>query len=271
MFVRSHREANFEMFVTCLKCIIPWMFALDHVHYARWLPVYLRDLETLDEFAPSLFKHFLDGHFTVKKTNNNFSNIAIDQAHEQNNKLVKIDGGAVGILDSPRALLKWAVVTPEISSILEKFDNQMITSLHEEHEDAQLHHEDTKPFEEMFRKDVNQLYEELKSRGNPFLANGDELENIDNRCIMTIAGSESVRNAFTIGKQAYEKFCEDRLILGTISIYSTISQNKLPLFRQKNTLVTPKSKLKLLSLKADCQLYSSLYIASQARSSGRFG
>ena len=210
----------------CLSLVsnVPWMFALDHVHYARWLPVYLRDLETLDEFAPSLFKHFLDGHFTVKKTNNNFSNIAIDQAHDQNNKLVKIDGGAVGILDSPRALLKWAVVTPEISSKDEE---------HEEHEDAQLHHEDTKPFEEMFRKDVNQLYEELKSRGNPFLANGDELENIDNRCIMTISGSESVRNAFTIGKQAYEKFSEDRLILGTISIYSTISQNKLPLFRQK--------------------------------------
>ena len=37
------------------------------------------------------------------------------------------------------------------------------------------------------------------------------------------------------------------------------------LFRQKNTLSTPKSKLKLLSLKSDCQLYASLYIVSQVR------
>ena len=48
-----------------------------------------------------------------KKATCNFSNIAIDQAHKQNNKLVKIDGGAVGVLDSPRALLKRSVADPE--------------------------------------------------------------------------------------------------------------------------------------------------------------
>ena len=35
------RKANLEMFITCLKAFHPWMFALDHVHYARWLLVYL--------------------------------------------------------------------------------------------------------------------------------------------------------------------------------------------------------------------------------------
>ena len=34
MFVRSLREANFEMFVTCIKAIVPWLFALDDVHSA---------------------------------------------------------------------------------------------------------------------------------------------------------------------------------------------------------------------------------------------
>ena len=42
MLIRSLREANFEMFVTfVIKAIVPWMFALNYVHYARWLPVYL--------------------------------------------------------------------------------------------------------------------------------------------------------------------------------------------------------------------------------------
>ena len=42
MFIRSLREANFEMFLTfVIKTIVPWMFALNYVHYARWLPVYL--------------------------------------------------------------------------------------------------------------------------------------------------------------------------------------------------------------------------------------
>ena len=41
MFVRILRKANLEVFITCLKAFHPWMFALDHVHYARWLLVYL--------------------------------------------------------------------------------------------------------------------------------------------------------------------------------------------------------------------------------------
>ena len=44
VFIRSLREANFEMFVTFIKAIVPWMFALDHVHYARMLPVFSKSL-----------------------------------------------------------------------------------------------------------------------------------------------------------------------------------------------------------------------------------
>ncbi len=37
-FVRSLRESNFELFVETLQELVPWMFALDHTHYARWFP-----------------------------------------------------------------------------------------------------------------------------------------------------------------------------------------------------------------------------------------
>ena len=42
----------------------------------------------------------LKGYFTVKKSKRKVSNIGIDQAHEQNNKLIKIDGGAIGLFDN---------------------------------------------------------------------------------------------------------------------------------------------------------------------------
>ena len=93
-----------EMFcnvVACIKAIVPWIFALGHGHYARWLPFYLKDQENLHDHALSLYKQFSDGHFTVKKTTRICSNIGRDRAHEQNNKLVEIDCGAVGILYSP--------------------------------------------------------------------------------------------------------------------------------------------------------------------------
>ena len=32
MFVRSLREENFRLFISCFGSICTWMFALDHVH-----------------------------------------------------------------------------------------------------------------------------------------------------------------------------------------------------------------------------------------------
>ena len=58
MFLRSLSEANFEMLVTHIKAIVPWMFAL--VYYARCLPVYLRDLENLHDHTPSLYSFQMD-------------------------------------------------------------------------------------------------------------------------------------------------------------------------------------------------------------------
>ena len=43
LYVRSIREGNFQLYVESLAKITPWMFALDHVHYSRWLPVHIHE------------------------------------------------------------------------------------------------------------------------------------------------------------------------------------------------------------------------------------
>ena len=105
LFVRKLREANFELLVDFIKAVIPWKFATENVHYPRWLSVYLEDLQNLQDCAHTLCKQFFIGHFPVKETTCNFSNTAIDRAQKQNSKFFKIDGEAVGILESPRILL----------------------------------------------------------------------------------------------------------------------------------------------------------------------
>ena len=64
----------------------------------------------------------LEQFFSVKKTDHPFSNMGVDQAHEQNNKVVIVDGGAIGILENETALLKWAVAGPIISDLLNQTD-----------------------------------------------------------------------------------------------------------------------------------------------------
>ena len=50
--VRSLREPNFHLNVESLGQIVPWVFALDHTNYARWLSVHIRDMCLLSTQTP---------------------------------------------------------------------------------------------------------------------------------------------------------------------------------------------------------------------------
>ena len=104
VFIRSLRQANFKLYIDTLHKMLPWFFALNHTNYARWLPVHLRDMSALQQTAPGVFLQFEKGLFTVHKSPRRFSAIAIYQAHEENNGMVKGDGGAVGLTENPSAL-----------------------------------------------------------------------------------------------------------------------------------------------------------------------
>ena len=103
-YIRSLREGNFQLYVESLTQIMPWVFALDHTHYSRWLSVHIRDMMTLAEKHPHVLAEFKSGHFVVHKTSNKFSAMALDQCHEQNNAMVKGSGGAIGLTGNSGAL-----------------------------------------------------------------------------------------------------------------------------------------------------------------------
>ncbi|GBM56781.1 hypothetical protein AVEN_38348-1 [Araneus ventricosus] len=67
-------------------------------------------MHELRERYPAIYQEFLKGNFVMKKSERPFSAISDDQAHEQNNKLTKSDGGAIGILDALER--KWRMLHP---------------------------------------------------------------------------------------------------------------------------------------------------------------
>lgn len=92
-FVNSIRSGDFSQYKRAIKDFLPWLFAMDHVNYSRWLSIHLYDMLELQESNPRVFDSFMEGKFVITKTNKAFSSIGIDHAHEQNNKCVKGDGG----------------------------------------------------------------------------------------------------------------------------------------------------------------------------------
>ena len=53
IFVRSLREGNFLMYKEACTALAPWFLSLNHTNYARWLPVDIRDMISLEKEIPS--------------------------------------------------------------------------------------------------------------------------------------------------------------------------------------------------------------------------
>ena len=119
-YVRSLRTGDFLLYIQVLGKLAPWAFALNHHNYARWLPVHIRDMITSKEKHPTVLQQFLKGHFVVQKSNRRFSVMALDQNHEQQNQIIKAEGGAVGLTENPPALTRWMIAGPEVARVQRK-------------------------------------------------------------------------------------------------------------------------------------------------------
>ena len=258
MFIKSLRLGDFSLFLYCLKKILPWFFALDHIQYSRWMPVFVQDLLTIMPKHEKTMNSFLKGYFTVKKTEKAFSNIGIDQAHEHNNKIVKTDGGAIGILDNQTSLIKWAVAGPIFSQILKNAKND------ESFDASALHHEDTSLFEKTFREDRDAFLRVFLEYGNPFKEHDEALVHIISKYVLDENASKSVRSAKNISQNQYDTFVQERLQKWTVSLHDNLKKNNISLFRQKYSIKTSKTKQKVISLNSDRRLYANLYIACQS-------
>ena len=75
----------------------------------------------------------------MTKTLRNFLSIPIDQAHEQNNKLVKEDGGAIGLTQNTAELTRLVICGPKIARIVNDFEENMPSRRGSK--DIYLHHE----------------------------------------------------------------------------------------------------------------------------------
>ena len=197
IFIRAHRQKIFDLFVEGLEALVPWFFALDHTNYARWIPIHLRDMKAL----PTHAKDQLKNCWVIPKSQKKFSSMPIDQAHEQNNEFVKGSGGAVGLTENPSAFRRWMVAGPEKARILTEFESQFLES--KEHSNQQ--HEQSHSTQQLFKKQVNNLYG-ISSMGNPFMDDSPELLILNTRNCANDAVVSTVRTIEELGSTQYQQY-----------------------------------------------------------------
>ena len=134
----------------------------------RWIPVHIRDMQTLPLTTKTEFEQ--NGNWVVFKTTNRFSAIPIDQAHENNNEIVKGSGGAIGLTENPSAFRKWMLAGPEQARILQEFEANKTRRI-----DTDSHHEESLASQQSFKEQVSSLTETISGMGNPFMNDTAEL------------------------------------------------------------------------------------------------
>ena len=85
-------------------------------------------MRNLHSAHPAVAKQFESGKFVVKKTHRSFSSIVLDHAHEQNNSIVKGDGGAIGLTENSSQLMRWMVAGPEMARVIGEFEDSVQAS-----------------------------------------------------------------------------------------------------------------------------------------------
>lgn len=161
-------------------------------------------MESLGKEIPSLATEFRKGHFVVQKSYRAFSSIPIDQAHEQNNKVVKGDGGAIGLTENAC-----------------KSSEELTKKKQSEGSDLR-HHEQIIGVQATFQKQVKALCAIIEDMGNPVLKESEDLLVLDTRDIMDSSVAEAVRKIDEIGKTQFEAFVTERLQQRTVSLFDPI-------------------------------------------------
>ena len=150
IYIRSICEGDFEPYIDSVTKLIPWMIALDHTDYARWMSIHIRDMMNLSSKHPEVLAEFKEGKFVVHNTVKSFSAIAFDQCHQQNNVVVKGTGDLTG---NPHG--RWMVAGTEISRITTNFEGQVLQILKNNQ-----HLEQESSSQQAFAKDVGSLVDE---------------------------------------------------------------------------------------------------------------
>ena len=133
LFVRSLRESNMTLLLSSMKTDVPMCFALDHTHYARWLSVFIRDIELLYIEDKECFDE-LGKHLSVRSTDTEFSKVAYDQRHEQNNKVIKARYGYINLTNKENKtfLRKLELCSSEVYQFLDKVEQRSEDVKHKE-------------------------------------------------------------------------------------------------------------------------------------------
>ena len=175
-----------------------------------------------------VYKNLKKGFFSFQKSNKEFSRMAVDQVHKQNNKVIKSAGRATDLVNKrdDSSLIRWETCGPDIVRIITEFDESEGKPLAKSALSTK-NHEDNDIFCKNFELDIKAL-----SRGlpvNPSMST--KLHKINNDSIVLPDFMfKRITSMEDIGETQFKNFVNDHLIFGKKPIPADIHTNKFKIW-----------------------------------------
>ena len=265
--IRASRQGEWELHLAALEENVKYFFAHDLYKYARFVPVYLAQMQQLKNTDQETWKALEQGDFMVRKSGIPFTNLFVDQKLEQLIRELKVAGGITGITQNEDALDRFFLIAPELTSIIKDFQDAHCTN-NDKPATKEHYQLNGSMAVRMFtnsaviKKSIIKHYD-----GNPFSCKNVNLKNLFSNMEVNESAKEDILRRDQKGAEQFEGFVSNRIVVSTatMSIWEPMKKMKLKTFSTCRRKTASKVGDKLVKLREDRQLLARFLLVQQSR------
>ena len=237
---------------------------MDRIKYRRLWTVYISNMYAIRETDPEIWT-FLKEEFSVQKSLIPFTAIGADHAGEQVNKVLKVEGGIIGISNNTNARLKFFLTAPLLADLANEMETQMLTVKKE----RTKHHEAGKAFAKRQKKMVCKLYNRMSSLSSVFQKKCEPtMYNMVSNILLPEEHHAQLLTCDVLGTKLNNEFIADRLGEDPkVSIWATVHKANVKTFSVMNKKTKTKTESKVEMLQEQRGLFGRCLIIAQSNRS----
>ena len=212
--VMSCRSGDFQGYLVALEKTIKYFFAHNLLNYARLMPIHLAQLKALEKEDILTWEAFESGEFVVTKSDIPFTKVFTDQSLEQEIKVLKGQGGIVGITQKEEDCLDRLLLTsPYILKLVKRFNELFPSSRDPKRKE---HYQLSGQMPVRIITNAVKICETIKlhCEGNPFSPDCP-LKNIASSKLLPDDMKKDILQFAEKGQLQFEKFVDERLLLSS--------------------------------------------------------
>ena len=229
-FIEASRARNWRQHLSSVEALMQDFISMDRCKYRKCWMVYIAGMKNLEFSNPEVWKYFLQGNFSVQKSNIVGTAIGCDHAGEQVNCEDKSRGGLKGISRNDNSRTRHYLAAPVISKITE----QLLEQGQVNKRSTRTHHQVSKPYVDRQNDRILKLLTVLQHH-DLGLAKEEcsSIKNLITDNVFEADVAQAVVNCEQVGNEIYDQMVLERLQPGsTIGVFDPIKKVQLKTFKQ---------------------------------------